>query len=481
MCACAFLQGEANDQQTLGHEKAKACIGVGAVCLLLTVATAAARGELQRWARRSFLLAGSERKLSRSIGQCMELVYITLVVGVPFMVNLTFFILRLRPHDVAWLVASIFTTMTVGLSVREIRSHLVNYSSPPLQKHIVRILWMPPVYAVNCFISMRFDSAGVYLTVLRELYEAFCVWSFMALMIEFLHNVAKLRRTAATRESLHTEEDMVALNAEFERFDTSGDGFIDLDDLGAVFKSLNIELSRPELQDVMDSFDLDGDDRLDKKEFFQIMSLKLTDKDEKEAFDALDKSSSGTISLSDFVDVTMLMGFDEAQARAFAAAAPGGVGDQISTQQFHEILQKHTLLSVRLGILQRVGALWALQRAHQGESGTSDIRYREVAQMLEEAAEAARAEGHGHGHGEDGDGGCCGGCCKPAPCEAGEHPHMPPFHKARAWKQGLEFLHKCRVGVLQYVACQVRVWSFSCCSAQPCWLTLRRIGDGCAC
>eukprot|EP01043_Picozoa_sp_COSAG02_P125704 COSAG02_NODE_62891_length_264_cov_1.254545_1_plen_88_part_11 len=88
---------------------------------------------------------------------------------------------------------------------------------------------------------MRFDSAGVYLTVIRELYEAFCVWSFMALMMEFLHNVASLRRSASSR-SLHTAEEMAALDTEFERFDSNSDGFIDLVDLGMVFQSLNIVL-----------------------------------------------------------------------------------------------------------------------------------------------------------------------------------------------------------------------------------------------
>ena len=444
-------------QESLGHDKAKACIAVGISGIVLTTATAATRGELQRWAGRVFL----DRKLSRILGQCTTLVYIALCVAVPFIVYLTFFVRRLRPHDVAWLVASIFTAMTVTLSVREIRLHLVNYSSPPLQKHIVRILWMPPVYALNCFVAIRFDSAGVYLTVAREMYEAYCVWSFMALMVEFLHNVATLRR-ARSSKPLHTAEELAALDAEFERFDSNSDGFIDADDLRLVFRSLNIVLTDAELQDVMQSFDVDGQSRLGKSEFLQIMSLKLTGEDEKEAFGALGKNSSGTVSLADFVELTMLMGFDEVESRYLAGSA--GAGDQISIQEFHEILEKNPVFSVRLGILQRVGVLWALQNTKGGKSGTTgDIRYREVAQMLEAAAEAARAEGStgGHADGEGGDDRCS--CCKPAPCEVGEHPHMPPFHKARPWKQGLEFLHKCRVGVLQYVACQVRVRSFSCC------------------
>ena len=69
--------------------------------------------------------------------------------------------------------------MATVMSVGAIRKHLENYSSPRLQKHIVRILWMPPVYAIDCFVAMRFNSYGVYLTIMREFYEAYCVHSFM--------------------------------------------------------------------------------------------------------------------------------------------------------------------------------------------------------------------------------------------------------------------------------------------------------------
>lgn len=245
------------------------------------------------------------------------------------MVYLLFFQLNKRPHDVAWITASIFTLMTVTLSGEEIRKHLVNYSSPRVQKHIVRILWMPPIYALDCFIAIRFDSAGAYLTVVREMYEAYCVWSFMSLMMEFLHNVATLRRSIAEKGQAHTEEELATLEAQFLRYDADGDGFIDLEELGVLFQELSLNLTRAELMDVMDSFDQDGDGRLGREEFLQIMgdfpttpgnfnrkrenhvefapdffdfsietfgivgksALKMTDRDIREAFSALDRVS----------------------------------------------------------------------------------------------------------------------------------------------------------------------------------------------
>lgn len=450
-------QRELNKQHSLGHDKARMCIIVGFVGLALTLATAAAHGELQRWLSR-------ERKLSRCLGQVMTLVYITTCVCFPYMVYVGFFILRMRPHDVAWIAAAIFTMMTVILSGREIRLHLVNYSSPRVQKHIVRILWMPPIYAFNCFMAMRFDSIAVYLTVVRELYEAYCVWSFMALMIEFLHNVATYKNNAAGMVSVSPEE-RDALRAEFDRFDTSGDGYIDLDEVGRLFQQLGIRLTRAELQDVIGGFIKDGEDQLGREEFLQVMATRMTDQGEQEAFAALDKDNSGTLVVAEFIEVVMNMGFDVQEAHGLVALAfsdgdtPIPATTEITKQQFQTILHANAVFRVRIGFLQRMGALWALARANQGNTDASDIRYRDVARMLERAAEEARAAAQddtgaaqGHGHGDSASDGC--GCCEPAPCDVGEHPHMPPFHKAKAWRQGTEFLHKCRVGVLQYVACQ---------------------------
>lgn len=71
-------QSKLNDQETMmGHEKAKTLIIVGLIIFVLTLVTAAVRGELQRYFRRA---CGAERKLSRSLGHMMVLVYITVSV-----------------------------------------------------------------------------------------------------------------------------------------------------------------------------------------------------------------------------------------------------------------------------------------------------------------------------------------------------------------------------------------------------------------
>eukprot|EP01047_Picozoa_sp_COSAG01_P023247 COSAG01_NODE_1401_length_10450_cov_100.148198_15_plen_262_part_00 len=164
-------------------------MGAGSLLLLLVVAVATYLGEAQSCFRRC-----REVKLSRIGGYVLTLFYTMCVVAVPFVLKITWSLAHWRPHDVAWLGSGIATILCTTLSLNQIRKHLENYTAPRLQRHIVRILLMPPIYAIDCWICMRFNSLGKYLTVVREFYEGFCIWSFMLFMMDFLYNVARSRR-----------------------------------------------------------------------------------------------------------------------------------------------------------------------------------------------------------------------------------------------------------------------------------------------
>ena len=47
------------------------------------------------------------------------------------------------------IIAGIFAIIATGFSIYEIHQHLIHYNKPYLQKYIVRILWMVPIYAMN--------------------------------------------------------------------------------------------------------------------------------------------------------------------------------------------------------------------------------------------------------------------------------------------------------------------------------------------
>ncbi len=47
------------------------------------------------------------------------------------------------------LIAGVFAFLALFMSIWEITQHLLNYNKPYLQKYVVRILWMVPIYAMN--------------------------------------------------------------------------------------------------------------------------------------------------------------------------------------------------------------------------------------------------------------------------------------------------------------------------------------------
>jgi hypothetical protein len=71
------------------------------------------------------------------------------------------------------------------LSVYNIVQHLAHYSRPQLQRYIVRILVIVPVYALGSLLSLTFVNQALYFDSIRDCYEAFVVYSFLALVLSF--------------------------------------------------------------------------------------------------------------------------------------------------------------------------------------------------------------------------------------------------------------------------------------------------------
>jgi hypothetical protein len=80
----------------------------------------------------------------------------------------------------------------ITISASEIFQHMVNYTRPALQKQIVRVLLMVPVYALASFFSLAFPAAGPYLDVVRELYEALTIYAFTWFVLAYLELDANL-------------------------------------------------------------------------------------------------------------------------------------------------------------------------------------------------------------------------------------------------------------------------------------------------
>lgn len=93
------------------------------------------------------------------------------------------------------IVAAVFVIFALLSSFWQITQHLIYYNKPYLQKYIVRILWMVPIYSMNAWIAMVVPQTGVYLDVCREAYEAFVIYSFMKYLLNYLHYDLNLQQT----------------------------------------------------------------------------------------------------------------------------------------------------------------------------------------------------------------------------------------------------------------------------------------------
>ena len=88
-------------------------------------------------------------------------------------------------HIIAWSVGAFFAAVSVPLSLHAIHLHAANYRSS-LQRHYIRTLWMVPVYSIQSWCALRFDSQLIYFESFRATYEAYVIYNFYALLREFL-------------------------------------------------------------------------------------------------------------------------------------------------------------------------------------------------------------------------------------------------------------------------------------------------------
>ncbi|RMZ78652.1 hypothetical protein DV738_g3720, partial [Chaetothyriales sp. CBS 135597] len=89
-------------------------------------------------------------------------------------------------HSLGLLLSSIFTIIAVVVSFLLIFMHAIHYSRPQEQRHIIRILFMVPIYSAVSLLSYYYYKHSVYFEVMRDCYEAFAIASFFSLMCAYL-------------------------------------------------------------------------------------------------------------------------------------------------------------------------------------------------------------------------------------------------------------------------------------------------------
>ncbi|KAI3770728.1 hypothetical protein L6452_01870 [Arctium lappa] len=84
------------------------------------------------------------------------------------------------------LVALPCTMGAIALAILHIYRHLLNYTEPTYQRFIVRIIFMVPVYALMSFLSLIFNESTIYFNSIREIYEAWVIYNFLSLCLEWV-------------------------------------------------------------------------------------------------------------------------------------------------------------------------------------------------------------------------------------------------------------------------------------------------------
>ncbi|KAF5274276.1 hypothetical protein FQR65_LT04394 [Abscondita terminalis] len=85
------------------------------------------------------------------------------------------------------LIAGVFVGLAVPISLWEILQHVIHYTEPKLQKPIIRILWMVPIYAINAWLVLLYPKESIYMDSVRECYEAYVIYNFMKFLLNYLN------------------------------------------------------------------------------------------------------------------------------------------------------------------------------------------------------------------------------------------------------------------------------------------------------
>lgn len=93
---------------------------------------------------------------------------------------------HLDAHRIGWVVAGIGALVTVIISAITVLHHCRNYTNPAEQRQIIRVLYMPPVFAIISFFSYRFFRSYTYYSLVEVVYEAITISAFLLLLIEYV-------------------------------------------------------------------------------------------------------------------------------------------------------------------------------------------------------------------------------------------------------------------------------------------------------
>ncbi|RUS31510.1 calmodulin-1 [Jimgerdemannia flammicorona] len=130
--------------------------------------------------------------------------------------------------------------------------------------------------------------------------------------VTLIYTYQKTHNLGSRQADQLTEDQISEFKEAFSLFDKDGDGTITTKELGTVMRSLNLNPTEAELQDMINEVDADGNGNIDFPEFLTMMARKMKDTDSeeeiKEAFKVFDKDGNGFISAAELRHVMTSLG-----------------------------------------------------------------------------------------------------------------------------------------------------------------------------
>ncbi|XP_043825480.1 centrin-4-like [Dromiciops gliroides] len=146
-----------------------------------------------------------------------------------------------------------------------------------------------------------------------------------------------------------TEEQKQEIKEAFDLFDVDGSGSIDVKELKIAMRALGFEPKKEEIKKMIAEIDKEGFGTINFEDFFAMMSVKMSEKDEKEeilkAFKLFDDDGTGSITLKNIKRVAKELGEnlsdDELQEMLDEADRDGD--GEVNEQEFLRMMKKTTL------------------------------------------------------------------------------------------------------------------------------------------
>lgn len=87
---------------------------------------------------------------------------------------------------VKYQLAGTFTLLGCLISLWHLTSHMRHYFKPDVQRRVMAVLWMVPIYGVTSWLSLVFPKFEHLFGSFRDCYEAYAVYTFIAFLIAVL-------------------------------------------------------------------------------------------------------------------------------------------------------------------------------------------------------------------------------------------------------------------------------------------------------